>query len=74
MCDHAGATLMQHVARFASNFKYVGHLIKMWLGPVEETDDRGGKTRTTEARDSRRGGKSLHAPKSVIDDRLEEPF
>ena len=32
------------------------HLIKMWLeGPVEETDDRGRKTRTTEARDNRRG-------------------
>jgi RNA-directed DNA polymerase len=32
------------------------HLIKMWLVcPVEETDDRGRKTRTTEARDKRRG-------------------
>jgi group II intron reverse transcriptase/maturase len=32
------------------------HLIKMWLEcPVEETDDRGRKIRTTEARDSRRG-------------------
>jgi RNA-directed DNA polymerase len=32
------------------------HLIKMWLDcPVEETDDRGRKTRTTEARDHRRG-------------------
>ena len=32
------------------------HLIKMWLEcPVEETDDRGRKTRTTAARDSRRG-------------------
>jgi len=32
------------------------HLIKMWLEcPVEETDDRGRKTRTTEARDNRRG-------------------
>jgi group II intron reverse transcriptase/maturase len=32
------------------------HLIKMWLEcPVEETDNRGRKTRTTEARDSRRG-------------------
>ena len=31
------------------------HLIKMWLEcPVEETDDRG-RTRTTEARDKRRG-------------------
>jgi hypothetical protein len=33
------------------------HLIKMWLeSPVEETDDRGRKTRTTAARDNRRGG------------------
>ena len=32
------------------------HLIKMWLEcPVEETDERGRKTRTTEARDNRRG-------------------
>jgi RNA-directed DNA polymerase len=32
------------------------HLIKMWLHcPVEETDKRGRKTRTTEARDNRRG-------------------
>jgi hypothetical protein len=31
-------------------------MIKMWLDcPVEETDDRGRKTRTTEARDNRRG-------------------
>ena len=49
------------------------HLIKMWLSaPVEETDDRGRKTRTTEARDegagSRRARRShpcwrtVHAP------------
>src|SRR4029077_17809084 len=32
------------------------HLIKFWLEcAVEETDDRGRKTRTTEARDNRRG-------------------
>jgi retron-type reverse transcriptase len=32
------------------------HLIKMWLEcPVAETDQRGRTTRTTEARDSRRG-------------------
>jgi len=32
------------------------HLIKMWLDcPVEETDNRGRKSRTTEARDKRRG-------------------
>src|ERR1700674_2694700 len=34
----------------------LAHLIKMWLDcPVEETDERGRKTRTTEARDKRRG-------------------
>ena len=32
------------------------HLLKMWLEcPVEETDKRGRKTRTTEAKDNRRG-------------------
>jgi RNA-directed DNA polymerase len=32
------------------------HLIKMWLEcPVEETDKRGRKTRTTESKDNRRG-------------------
>jgi retron-type reverse transcriptase len=32
------------------------HLIKMWLEcAVEETDDRGRRTRTTEAKDKRRG-------------------
>ena len=32
------------------------HLIKMWLEcPVEETDKRGRRTRTTEAKDNRRG-------------------
>ena len=32
------------------------HLIKMWLEcPVEETDERGRKRRTTEAKDTRRG-------------------
>jgi hypothetical protein len=32
------------------------HLIKMWLDcPVEETDNRGRRTRSTEARDKRRG-------------------
>ena len=37
-------------------FERVLHLIKMsWKAPVEETDDRGRKTRTTEARDDRRG-------------------
>jgi hypothetical protein len=36
--------------------KRVLHLIKMWLEcPVEETDDRGRRKRTTEAKDKRRG-------------------
>jgi len=49
------------------------HLIKMWLdAPVEETDKRGRKTRTTPNRDSGRGtpqgspitliGQSVYAP------------
>ena len=47
--------LLQSVARRIVD-RRVLHLIKMWLDcPVEETDDRGRKTRTTEARDSRRG-------------------
>ena len=49
------AELMQSVARRIVD-RRVLHLIKMWLGcAVEETDDRGRKTRTTEARDTRRG-------------------
>jgi len=49
------AELMQSVARRIVD-RRVLHLIKMWLEcPVEETDDRGRKTRTTEARDKRRG-------------------
>ena len=47
--------LLQSVARRIVD-RRVLHLIKMWLEcPVEETDDRGRKTRTTEARDNRRG-------------------
>ena len=50
---HAG--LMQSVARRIVD-RRVLHLIKMWLEcSVEETDDRGRKTRTTESRDNRRG-------------------
>src|SRR4029453_13574561 len=38
------------------NWAVFPQMIKMWLDcPVEETDDRGRKTRTTEARDNRRG-------------------
>jgi len=47
--------LLKSVARRIVD-RRVLHLIKMWLDcPVEETDDRGRKTRTTEARDNRRG-------------------
>ena len=47
--------LMMSVARRIVD-RRVLHLIKVWLDcPVEETDQRGRKTRTTEARDSRRG-------------------
>ena len=49
------AELLKSVARRIVD-RRVLHLIKMWLGcPVEETDERGRKTRTTEARDQRRG-------------------
>jgi RNA-directed DNA polymerase len=47
--------LLKSVARRVVD-RRVLHLIKMWLDcPVEETDDRGRKTWTTEARDKRRG-------------------
>src|SRR5438045_7220711 len=49
------ADLLKSVARRIVD-RRVLHLIKMWLDcPVEETDKRGRTTRTTEARDSRRG-------------------
>ena len=49
------AELLTSVARRIVD-RRVLHLIKMWLEcAVEETDDRGRKTRTTEARDNRRG-------------------
>src|SRR3974377_994455 len=49
------ADLLKSVARRIVD-RRVLHLIRMWLEcPVEETDDRGRKTRTTEARDKRRG-------------------
>jgi group II intron reverse transcriptase/maturase len=49
------AELLKSVARRIVD-RRVLHLIKMWLEcPVVETDDRGRKTRTTEARDNRRG-------------------
>ena len=49
------AELMKSLARRIVD-KRVLHLIKMWLEcTVEETDDRGRKKRTTEAKDSGRG-------------------
>ena len=49
------AELLKSVARRIVD-RRVLHLIRMWLAcPVEETDDRGRKIRTTEARDNRRG-------------------
>jgi RNA-directed DNA polymerase len=49
------AELMRSLARRIVE-RRVLHLIKMWLEcPVEETDDRGRKKRTTEAKDKRRG-------------------
>ena len=49
------AELMLSLARRIVDWRVL-HLIKMWLEcAVEETDDRGRKTRTTEAKDRRRG-------------------
>jgi RNA-directed DNA polymerase len=49
------ADLMRSLARRIVDSRVL-HLIKMWLEcAVEETDDRGRKKRTTEARDSGRG-------------------
>jgi RNA-directed DNA polymerase len=49
------AELLKSVARRIVD-RRVLHLIKQWLeSPVEETDRRGGKRRTTEAKDQRRG-------------------
>src|SRR5438132_7966212 len=49
------AELMKSVARRVSD-RHLLHLIKMWLeAPVEETDERGRRHRTTRARDEGRG-------------------
>ena len=59
LADYIGSIphsdLLKSVARQVVDRRIL-HLIKMWLDcPVEETDHRGRKTRTTEARDNRRG-------------------
>jgi RNA-directed DNA polymerase len=49
------AELMKSVARRVSD-KNLLHLLKMWLeAPVEETDERGRKQRTTRNKDTGRG-------------------
>jgi RNA-directed DNA polymerase len=49
------AELMKSVARRVSD-KQILHLVKMWLvAPVEETDERGRKHRTTRNKDQKRG-------------------
>jgi len=49
------AELMKSVARRVSD-RHMLHLIKMWLiAPVEETDERGRKQRTTRNKDMKRG-------------------
>ena len=59
LADYLGsiphAELMRSLARRIVDARVL-HLIKMWLEcSVEETDDKGRKTRTTEAKDNKRG-------------------
>jgi len=70
------AELLQSLARRIVDQRVL-HLLKQWLEcTVEETDKKGRKTRTTEAKDNRRGipaglthlttaGESVHAPVCV---------
>src|SRR5262245_60296621 len=58
LADYFGSIPHAELLKLARRIvdRRVLHLIKMWLEcPVEETDDRGRKTPTTEARDNRRG-------------------
>ena len=69
--------LLKSVARRIVD-RRVLHLIKMWLDcPVEETDQRGRKKRTTEARDMRRGNNrdstcthSINEPRGICNRRF----
>src|SRR5207248_11537055 len=61
------ADLLKSVARRIVD-RRVLHLIKMWLDcPVEETDQRGRTTRTTEARASRLGIPPGPPPTALLD-------
>ena len=65
------AELMLSLARRIVD-RRVLHLIEIWLEcAVEETDDRGRKTRTTEAKDRRRGIPQGSRPADLRDSRLQ---